>query len=48
MQEIQDQIKAFIKIHKADAIGFVPPTIRREVQIMKYIQTSLKISLASY
>lgn len=45
MQEISEQIRSFVKIHKADAVGFVPPTIRREVQIMKYIQTSLKISL---
>lgn len=45
MQEISEQIRTFVKIQKADAVGFVPPTIRREVQITKYIQTSLKISL---
>jgi hypothetical protein len=45
MQEIGPQIRQFIKLHKVDAIGFVPPTIRREVQIMKYIQSALKISL---
>ncbi|MEP7258955.1 MAG: hypothetical protein ABI687_11210 [Flavitalea sp.] len=45
MKEIGPRIKEFIKMHKADAVGFVPPTIRREVQIMKYIQNSLKISL---
>ena len=28
-----------------DAVGFVPPTIRREVQIMKYLETHLKINL---
>jgi predicted amidophosphoribosyltransferase len=32
-------------MHYADAIGFVPPTIRREVQIMKYIRTNLNIAL---
>lgn len=30
---------------KADAVGFVPPTIRREVQIMKFIEEKLNISL---
>lgn len=45
MTEISPQIKEFVHVHQADAIGFVPPTIRREVQIMKYIQSSLKISL---
>ena len=29
----------------ADAIGFVPPTIRREIQIMKYIQNDLRLPL---
>ncbi len=28
-----------------DAVGFVPPTIRREVQLMKYMETHLKIDL---
>ena len=28
-----------------DAVGFVPPTIRREVQIMKYIQSDLRLAL---
>lgn len=28
-----------------DAVGFIPPTIRREVQIMKYIQSDLRLSL---
>ena len=28
-----------------DAVGYVPPTIRREVKIMKYLETHLKINL---
>jgi orotate phosphoribosyltransferase-like protein len=45
LDEIAKRIKEFVKIHKADAIGFVPPTIRREVQIMKFLQTNLQIAL---
>jgi hypothetical protein len=45
MEAIARQIKDFIQLHNADAIGFVPPTIRREVQLMKFLQTQLNIPL---
>lgn len=45
MDVIAKRITGFIKSSKADAVGFVPPTIRREVQLMKYIQNNLKVSL---
>jgi hypothetical protein len=45
MDEINERIKRFVTHHRFDAIGFVPPTIRREVQIMKFIQTHLHLSL---
>lgn len=45
IRECGDRIKKFIRQQKADAVIFVPPTIRREVQFMKYLQTHLKISL---
>lgn len=45
LKEIAPAIKNFMKLHEADAVGFVPPTIRREVQLMKYLQSQLKISL---
>lgn len=45
MKEIAERIRSLVRTHEADAIGFVPPTIRREVQIMKYIQTQLNIAL---
>jgi predicted DNA-binding protein YlxM (UPF0122 family)/phosphoribosylpyrophosphate synthetase len=45
VDEIKEKVLAFIKTNKVDAVAFVPPTIRREVQIMKFIQTHLKISL---
>ncbi len=45
MEEINKRINHFVKLHKADAVCFVPPTIRREVQIMKFIQNNCNISL---
>lgn len=45
MDEIESRIEQFIRSHKADAIAFVPPTIRREMQLMKFIQTHLNIAL---
>jgi hypothetical protein len=45
MKEIGERVAQFVKEQQADAIAFVPPTIRREVQIMKFIQTHLRISL---
>ena len=45
MDEIHGRIEKFVAHHHFDAIGFVPPTIRREVQIMKFIQTHLRFSL---
>ena len=45
MDEIKNKIHQFIKLHKADVIGFVPPTIKREVQIMKFIQNNLQVAL---
>jgi HTH domain len=45
MDSIAHRIKEFLQTQKADAIGFVPPTIRREVQVMKFMQTQLNIPL---
>ena len=45
MDSISHRIKAFLQTQHADAIGFVPPTIRREVQLMKFMQTQLNIPL---
>jgi HTH domain len=43
--ELKPKLDVLLKKHKFDAIGFVPPTIRREVQLMKYLETHLKINL---
>jgi len=45
MKEIHNKIITFINENKIDAVGFVPPTIRREIQIMKFIQENLNIAL---
>ena len=45
MDSIAGRIKDFIVAQKADAVGFVPPTIRREVQLMKFVRTQLNIAL---
>jgi len=45
VDEINKRIKDFIKNYKTDAVVFVPPTIRRELQIMKYIQTQLNLEI---
>jgi hypothetical protein len=41
----QQPIKLFVQSEHFDAVGFVPPTIRREVQIMKYLEIHLKLPL---
>ncbi|MEM7110394.1 MAG: hypothetical protein AAF519_19355 [Bacteroidota bacterium] len=45
MEEIKTNVITIIEKGDYDAIGFVPPTIRREVQIMKFIETSLNVAL---
>ncbi len=45
LKEIKPKVDIFVKKNKFDAVGFIPPTIRREVQIMKYLETHLKINL---
>ena len=43
--ELKPKLDTLLKTQKFDAVGFVPPTIRREVQLMKYLETHLKINL---
>ncbi len=45
VNELKPKLDLLLKKHKFDAIGYVPPTIRREVQLMKYLETHLKINL---
>lgn len=45
LTEIKQRVATLVNSNNFDAVGFVPPTIRREVQIMKYLETHLKINL---
>jgi len=45
IEEIKLSIHQIVKEYKPDAVCFVPPTIRRETQIMKFIQEHLNLSL---
>jgi hypothetical protein len=45
VDKIKEPIHQLIKRLKVDAVAFVPPTIRREVQLMKVLQQKLKIDI---
>jgi hypothetical protein len=45
VDEIKEEVESLLKSSNFDAVGFVPPTIRREEQLMKFIETQLKINL---
>ena len=45
VNELKPKLNALLETKNFDAVGFVPPTIRREVQLMKYLETHLKINL---
>jgi DNA-binding transcriptional regulator GbsR (MarR family) len=45
LKEMKPKLDILLKTNNFDAVGFVPPTIRREVQLMKYLETHLKIDL---
>jgi len=45
MDAVRPRIMNFLQSQGVDAIGIVPPTIRREVQLMKFMQTQLNIPL---
>lgn len=45
LRNIKLKIEQFTTTHHIDAIGFVPPTIRREIQLMKFLQNGLQLNL---
>jgi phosphoribosylpyrophosphate synthetase len=45
IQEIKEKIDVIISEYNIDAVAFVPPTIKRETQLMKFLATGLKINL---
>lgn len=42
---IKPKIEAVVKKHKIDAVGFIPWTVKREVQIMREIEKGMKLSI---
>ena len=42
---IQPSIQKLIAKHKVDAVGFIPPTIKRERQLMREVQKQLQLSI---
>ena len=45
LNEIKSKLSAFLEAHQIEAIGFIPPTIKRETQLMQYLQDGLEIDL---
>lgn len=45
IDEIRPKINIIIKEYKIDAVAYVPPTIKRETQLMKVLANGLKIAL---
>ncbi len=43
--EIKPKINALIKLFKIDAVIFVPPTVKRETQLMKELEKNLKLEI---
>jgi DNA-binding Lrp family transcriptional regulator len=46
VSEIKPKIETLIKNKKIDAIGFIPPSIKRSVQFIKEIEKGLNLSLS--
>lgn len=45
IRDIKPKIEIIIKKFAIDAVGFIPPTVKREVQLMKEIEKQLNLSL---
>ncbi len=45
VEKIEPSINALIKKYNINAVGFIPPTVRREVQLMRELERDLGLSL---
>jgi hypothetical protein len=45
VEELKDKVLQFLSDQQAEAIAFVPPTLGRETQLMKFLKDNLNISL---
>ncbi|MEK7175243.1 MAG: phosphoribosyltransferase family protein [Patescibacteria group bacterium] len=43
VDQIKPQISALMEKFKIDAVGFIPPTVKREIQIMKELERQLNL-----
>ncbi len=44
VDQIRPQIEELIKKYKIEAVGFIPPTVRREVQLMRELERQLHLT----
>jgi phosphoribosylpyrophosphate synthetase len=44
VEKIKPKIEKIIKLHKIDAIGFIPWTVKRDVQLMRELEKGLKLN----
>jgi hypoxanthine-guanine phosphoribosyltransferase/DNA-binding transcriptional ArsR family regulator len=47
VDKIKFQINSLVKKYKINAVGFIPPTVKREVQLMKEIEKKLNLSITA-
>lgn len=45
VEKVETDIQNVIKNKKIEAVGFIPPTVKRQVQFMKFLEQNLKIYL---
>ncbi len=45
VEKIKTPIENLITLHQIGAVGFIPPTVKREVQFMKELEKNLNLSL---
>ncbi|MFH0791665.1 MAG: winged helix-turn-helix transcriptional regulator [bacterium] len=46
VKEIKPKIEGLIKKFRIDAVGFIPPTVKREVQLMKELEKNLDLKIS--
>lgn len=47
IEAVKPQVRVVIAKHKITSAGFIPPTVKREVQLMKELQKKLQLNLRS-
>lgn len=45
-EEIRPNIKRLVKKYKVDMVGFIPPTVKREVQFMRELENGLDLKIS--